>query len=202
VTGKLRKLATSLVLDVFWDCAWTGLKRVKFSYCLSSQHRNFSSPTDFKIEQLLNRLSYQGVQITVGNIKKCSTSIVFGSRSDFPQRSPRFALTYCCSQSSQIRRRCRNFHFKVFLADSRMATYRGVLITWLGVYLMSTIALFARRVSSRWLHLWSIIRIGITLKPPWTLWVNLWILQFLWLIQGHLIVLPLPSAPLGKSLHQ
>jgi hypothetical protein len=32
----------------------------------SAQHRNFSSPSDLKNAQLLNRLSYRGAQITIG----------------------------------------------------------------------------------------------------------------------------------------
>jgi hypothetical protein len=55
------------------------------------------------------------VQITVGKIRKFSITLVFVSRSYFPHRSPRFALPDCCSQSSPIRRRCRNFCFEVFL---------------------------------------------------------------------------------------
>jgi hypothetical protein len=48
--------------------------------------------------------SYQGVQIPVGKIEKCSTTLVFVTWSDFPQSSPRFTLIDCCSQSNQIRR--------------------------------------------------------------------------------------------------
>jgi hypothetical protein len=130
------------------------------------------------------------MQVNVGNIRMCSTTLVFGFISDFVQRSSSFALTDCCSQSSQIRHRCRIFCFEVFLVDSRMATCRGASTTWWGVYLMFVIALFARRVSSKWLHLWSMIHIGITLEPPWTLWVNLWILQLLWPIKKHLTMSP------------
>jgi hypothetical protein len=31
MTEKLRKLTTSLILEVFWDCTWTRLKNLKFS---------------------------------------------------------------------------------------------------------------------------------------------------------------------------
>jgi hypothetical protein len=130
------------------------------------------------------------VKITVGNIRECYKTLVFGSRSDFPQSSPKFALTDCCSQSSQIRHRCHNFCFEVFFADSRMPTYHGISTAWCGVYLISVIDLFTRWVSSSWLYLWSMIHIGIALKPPWTLCINLWVLQLLWLIKMHLIMLP------------
>jgi hypothetical protein len=59
--------------------------------------QNSSGPADFKIAQLLNCLSYQGVKITVEKITKCSTTLVFGSRLDFLQSSPSFALIDCFS---------------------------------------------------------------------------------------------------------
>jgi hypothetical protein len=38
--------------------------------------------------------------------------VVFNSWSDFPQSSPRFAISDCCSLPSQIRRRCQHFCFR------------------------------------------------------------------------------------------
>jgi hypothetical protein len=58
--------------------------------------------------------------------KESSITLEFGSRSDFPQSIPRFALTDFCLQSSHIQRRCRNFRFEVFLVDLRMDIYCGV----------------------------------------------------------------------------
>jgi hypothetical protein len=102
------------------------------------------------------------MQITVGKIIKCSTMLVFGSRSDFPQRSSWFALTYYCSQSSQIRRRCRNFCFDVFLVDSRMATC-VVLQHHDGAFILFPL------FSTRGLCHWILNCVGVILEPTWTL---------------------------------
>jgi hypothetical protein len=155
-----------------------------------AQHRNFSSPTDFKISELLNNLSYRGIQITVENRRTYSMTLVFSSWSDSSHISIRIKIFNCCSQSSQIWLRCQNFCFKVFWVDSRMPTCHDISITWCGVYLISVIALFTRWVSSRWLYLWCLNRVVITLKPPWTLWINLRILQLLRPIKRYLIVSP------------
>jgi hypothetical protein len=92
-----------------------------------------------------------------------------GSVTDFPQRTSRCAISNCCLWSSQIRRRCRKFHFEVFQADLRMPTCHGISTAWHGGYLISVIAMFTRWISSRWQYHWSMNCIGITLKPPLTL---------------------------------
>jgi hypothetical protein len=66
------------------------------------------------------------VQITVGKMRKYSITLVFSSRSYSSQVSTIIAFSDCCLQSSQIWHRCQNFHFEVFLADSRMAARHGV----------------------------------------------------------------------------
>jgi hypothetical protein len=128
---------------------------------------------------------------TIGKRKKYSITLVFDSSLDSSHISTRIKFSDCCLQSSQIWRRCQNFRFEVFLVDSRMPTCHGISKAWCDVYLISVIALFARWVSSRWLYLWSLNHVGITLKPSWTLWINLWILQLLWLIKkayDHIIL--------------
>jgi hypothetical protein len=49
------------------------------------------------------------MQITVGNKKRYSITLVLGSSSDFPQSSSGFAISDCYSQSCQIRHRCQHF---------------------------------------------------------------------------------------------
>jgi hypothetical protein len=50
---------------------------------------------EFKIAELLDYLSYKGVQITVRKLRKLSLIGVFNSSSDFPQNSLRFVVLVC-----------------------------------------------------------------------------------------------------------
>jgi hypothetical protein len=143
------------------------------------------------------------MRVTVGKRIKYYITLVFSSWSYSGHISTRIEYFDYCLQSSQIWRRCQNFRFEVFLVDSRMPTCYVISTIWCVVYLISVIALFTRWVSSTWLHVCSLNRVGVTLKPPWTLWINLWILHLLGPIKRHLIVLsslPLSLGPLGQSL--
>jgi hypothetical protein len=149
MTRKFRKLTMSLVFQVFWDDNASVVKNAVFPGCSSLSAQTYSSLAD--VQKFITLKSF------IVLWWKCSTIIVFVSRWDFPQSGRGFALTNCCSQSSQVQRWYRNFCFDVFLVDSRMPTCHGISTAWCGFYLMSVIALFIRRISSRWLHLWSLI---------------------------------------------
>jgi hypothetical protein len=89
-------------------------------------------------------------------------------------------LNFLTAARSQIRFDVgvRNFHFEVFLVDSRMDTCRGASTSWF-VYLMAVIALFARWASSRWLYPWTMNHMGITREATSNSWITMWILQLL-----------------------
>jgi hypothetical protein len=72
-------------------------------------------------------------------------TLVISSWSDSIHVSTRIAFSNCVLQSSQIWRRCQNFCFEIFSADSRMATCCGVSTTWWSIYCASVIA-----PSTRW----------------------------------------------------
>jgi hypothetical protein len=84
------------------------------------------------------------MQITVGNTREYSITLVFGSWSYSSHVSTRIALSNCGSQSSQIQHRCQKVLFWSFLADSRTTTHQGVSTAWWGVYVVFVIAPFTR----------------------------------------------------------
>jgi hypothetical protein len=84
------------------------------------------------------------VQITFGKIRKYSITLVIISWSYSRQISTIIAFSDCILQSSQVWHWCQNFHFEIFLVDSRMASYRGVSTTWWGVYPVPVMAPFTR----------------------------------------------------------
>jgi hypothetical protein len=84
-------------------------------------------------------------------MRKFYVMVVFNSWSDFPQRSPRFAISNCCSQSSQIWRRCQWFCLRScwWIEHAHLPQYS---IDMLGVQFISVVAPFARR---RWFIAWT-----------------------------------------------
>jgi hypothetical protein len=88
---------------------------------------------EFKIAELLDYLSYKGVQITVRKLRKLSSIGVFNSSSDFPQNSLRFVVLVCWSQSSQIWRRCQKNLYGSFLDRLEDAHLRIGQPAWYGL---------------------------------------------------------------------
>jgi hypothetical protein len=95
------------------------------------------------------------VQITVGNIRKCLTILVFGSMLNFHQSSPGFAFFGCCSQSSQIWRQFKDaFVFDVLLVDSKITMFHDVSAAWGNVHHRSIVVSFMRCDQSTYPKAW------------------------------------------------
>jgi hypothetical protein len=123
---------------LIWHVNW-GRKSRFLRMLHTVQNRISAAQSDFKKSLLPDRWSYQGMQVTVGNMEKYSITLVISSWSDFSNISTRIAFPDCILQSSQIWCQCQKICFEVFSTDSRMVTCCGVSITWWAVYHVSMI---------------------------------------------------------------
>jgi hypothetical protein len=112
-------------LEVFWDCAWTGLKSLKFLDC-----SNLISPEFQQSGRLQNCITPKpwtiSGKITVGKRKEYYITIVLRFWSDSRYISSRMEFSNCRLHSSQIWHRCPSFHFFSFLPgfeDAHLSWY-------------------------------------------------------------------------------
>jgi hypothetical protein len=162
MNGKLKKLTTSLVLEVFWDCAWTGLKKLKSSDCSnlislefqqSGRLQNCITTKPWIVSRCVNNRWKE---------KKVFYNSFIGLLSKIPGTLGS-ELNFMTAAHSQVRFNvgARNFCFEVFLVESTMVTCHGIQHHD-GVFILFPL------VSTISLYLWLLNYVGITLKSPWT----------------------------------
>jgi hypothetical protein len=110
---KSENIVHNAIIGSFLRLCWIWDQRFRFLRLLHfAQHRNSSSPVDFKIVWILNRWSYQGVQITIGKMIKYFITLVIRLCPDSSHIGTRIEFSDYYSQSSQVRRWCQYFRLQ------------------------------------------------------------------------------------------
>jgi hypothetical protein len=159
-----------LLLQVFWNDDVSVVENAIFPGCSSLSALTYSGLTDIQKFITLRPFIISGRVNNRWKDKNVFYNSCIWLQVRFPFRAV-LALLLPTAARSQVRFSVGVKSF-VLKFSWRIQGWPPVMVfqQYDGVFILCTwLFFFVRRVSSRWLHLWSMIRISITLMPPWTL---------------------------------
>jgi hypothetical protein len=155
MNGKLRKLTTSLILQVLWDDNASVVKNVVFpgGYILSAQTysslsavQEFITPKQFIVSRHAdNRWQYQ---------KVFNNSCIW-LQVRFPSEQSRLCIFWLLlTVKSDLTAVQRGFHFDVLLTDLKITMFHDILAAWCDVHHIPIVVSFMRGDQSTYPKVW------------------------------------------------